>query len=257
MLFRIITPLFLFLAPLLHSYYIGNPKDPDLIPKGFFSGPKSILSYKVSPIDDWTLDRSLYIKGGRSFKKYKNDSNGIEVTAVILERLSILGYFGYESMKGTFYSLTNDELYYETKNLYANYFGAKLLIFERKNVSLGATAKYLHSKGELRELSKNGVLVDRKSNSEVHYDESQVAIMLAYTQNFLIPYGGLFFYNVQGEFLNMPENYSSVPTLDFSNKYNTGVVAGLSVTSKEYFSINAEARLIAEMSLGFEVAIKF
>lgn len=257
MFFRFCVPICLFLTSFLHGYYIGNPADPNIIRKGFFTGPKSIISFKAALIDDWTHDRTMKRKGGRDFKDFEANANGIEGTLCFMHRLNVCGYFGTDSMKGTFYGLSNEELYFKTKNSYATYYGGKLILYEKKNLTFGLSGKYQHAKAKLGRLRNNGTEINVQSNTRLHYDEYQFAFMGAYTLNFLIPYVGLFYYYVDAEFMNLPSGYSSVSRIDITNKYQLGVVAGLTVSSHDLFALSAEVRLLSEMATGIEVAIKF
>ncbi len=241
----------------LHGFYVGNPSDPNIIQKGFFTGPKSIIALKLSLMDDWTFDRYYVQQNGSAFKKYYQNTFGGDITIDLFHRLNLSAFAGGNSINGTLYGLENQTLYFKTNHSYTGYVAAKLLALEWKNFSFGINGKIEESKSKLGTLSNNGVDITIPSNSRYKYNGWQAGLQGSYTLNFLIPYVGWYYYQINGKLINLPVGFSPTTEIKFSNKNRNGLVCGLSISSHTYFSFTAEARLFAELAVGTEVSMKF
>lgn len=246
--FLFIIPIYLFSAP------SGNPSFPSTIEEGFLipdTKPVNIrLGYQISNTSDLLLKFTDQLKEeGYHLNKVKSFCNAGVFTLNIKERLDIYLEMGSFRIEPQF---TTNNNFYITKSendiLYRP--GAKLILFEVSDFSIGADAKYGYFKSHSNYLTENGKPLDE--DLKFLYKEWQISIGLSEKISILRPYIGISYRDSQ-----IKINSFFQEKLKMIYKKREGLFLGSSISLGSYVFLNIEIRLVNERSTTISADVRF
>jgi hypothetical protein len=249
-----------FLFSITSSSYcvsIGNLSAPSIIEEGFFISDDKSINFRLG--FDYTISSDLMFK---FTKELRNDSfcnskiacfspTG-SFTFNIKERLDLYVNLGFGKFYPNFF-WNNDQYYAQTSNGFLWQTGAKFVLIEINDFSLGADIKYFDSRANIDYFSQNHSVLDSR-NSKLIYHGYNLGIGISEKINIFYPYLGIS-YNQKICKLKNISFYQK--KLRLNNRKKVGVFLGTSISKGSYIFINIEGRFINERSLSISGELRF
>jgi major outer membrane protein len=260
---------------------LGNPADPGLYSRGLFFDDCYGYDTCFNPCDpcgcNW-LD-SLSFRFGyygdfvynRHLERDESDDEGdfeharFYTNAALLvlnfcDRLDLFGTFGattgaIETQSST--TLTRLEL--EFASSFSWSLGARAILWECGCTYLGIEGQYFRTSMDLKRLTLAAETSSYPSGVEMRHTEWQLGLGLAQRLNFLIPYVGVKWSRVRGDFdgeiiIIAPPG---ITPPDTKNKNHWGFVAGVTLLDCELAGVTVEGRWGDEKALHVNGQIRF
>jgi hypothetical protein len=245
----------IFFANFLFALPSNNPSSPSIIKKGFFIPTSNWYSLRIGYEGDFVFDRRLIQKKSNqrvnNFKKYLNSA---VLIFNVFNRLDILGIYGETRLKSDWVieEGTNIYSYLEMETRYKRYWscGIKAIFFEWKNTSFSIGGRASYSKPEIMWLSKNGEM-SVLNKFHVKFYEWQADMGISHKIDIFFPYIALKYSRAKADFaiddIIIGPNFQTEIEMESKNKI--GMALGLSLSSENFFLLNAEVRLFDEEAL--------
>lgn len=243
----------------LFSLPSSNPSHPGRIQKGIFSSPKGWFAWRVGYEGDFVLDAKMETLQEKKIDSWKKFSQLCLLTLGLVNRLDCCALLGNSFIDADwrFVDTSNEtfRIAMQTKEDWQWALGAKAILFQWFNASLGIGGRYGYFEAPLKTLKSNGTSLS-KLEAKVECEEWQVGIDFSYKVRFFIPYIGAFYRDAKAHLRNFstPLSPSSSGDLEVRGREPYGLDLGCSISNGKYFLLNVEARLFSEeaMSVSFE-----
>ncbi len=242
----------LILGALGHAAPAGNPASPLLIKDGFLISPVSWIDFRIGYEGNFVSDAKLKQRAGatHSIDKYGLDVNSCVATINIQNRLDLFGTAGSSRIQADWriYPGETYKMECETKYRLIWSAGGTVTLFEWGNAFLGFGGRYLYTRPRLEWLTRNGVAY-APGKAKMRYKEWQIDLSLAYKIDVLTPYLAVKYSRKKatlGEVLSTHITTDDTGILRMKNRIPVGVALGCTITTRKYFMLNIEARLIDE-----------
>ncbi len=249
----------------LHAAPVGNTSAPDIIQEGLFIPCDSWINFRVGYEGDFVADGRMkqFNQGFGRVDSYEQTTNSATVTLNILDRADVYGVFGSSLAKanwrvGNISDGTVHQLDLESKYSFLWGVGARAIVYEWCNTSVGLGGRYSSSHYEPVWLTRDGI-VTAVSSSSFRWREWQVNLDVSYKIDLFTPYIGIKYSNARTH-LN---RFSVAVAADgstsnaFKNRIPVGLYLGCALSSGKYFMINLEGRLIDEEAVTISGDVRF
>ncbi len=241
------------------ALYSGNPDEPDLIDNGLFLQPDSWFAFKVGYQGDYVFNRRLH--AGSSIKEnvdeFQYRMNQGVLTINMMDRLEIFGSVG--AMQAEIQVRPQDDgrmREFQTNGNTTWGAGGRLLMFTWGKVHLGATGSYQSANLPVRWDSLDGETFS--SSAKLYYREWQVAALISYRVEMLVPYIGAVYSTVKANMKHLNSNME-IKHNEFlmRSRERIGIALGCSLTSSTIVDLNVEVRLFDEEAISLAGNIRF
>jgi hypothetical protein len=234
---------------------VGNPSFPQLLDEGYFIPLNGWGNFRLGYEGDFVGDGCLkqYDEGHGRVDNFDQMTNSGTVTINILDRLDLYGVFGSTRVTSdwryTAADLVVSRIELETSYRFLWGVGARAILFEWANTSLGLGGRYSASQMKPVWMTLNGTLKPT-SGTHLYWREWQIDLDMSYKIDLFIPYVGVKYSNAHvhmGTF-SVPISASGSGDLRMKNRKPVGIVVGSALTTGKYFMLNVEARLVDELA---------
>lgn len=239
------------LSSVAQALYYGNPQGPTLLQQGLFlSGKGSWWDLKLGFQEDILLDKRLEsccsVRGRiDDFHGYVNQ--GVIALGVV-ELIEVYGSLGSMKVKVSHHPKPDHaRREYESGDHLAAGFGARAILFQTAQLSLGCDTKFLYAKLPIKWNTLNGVCFP--TGADLYINEWQIGVGLAYQTTFFVPYFAVKYSNVHARISQIRANMQ-LPSDHFkmTNRDHFGLALGCTLTSQKTFDITVEIRVIDEQA---------
>lgn len=267
--------IFLCLSSHVFSINVGNPSNPKIFKKGFFT-KKNFLNFKSGYLFDNTYkssykDEILTEDSTPSYSKII--SNNLILTLNFKKRLDIYSILGSAKLNLDEQIKTNGNLSWGV--------GSKLLFFKKKGFDLAADIKYFRTRQHIDYfIIEKKVFPIETSHFAFTYEELQGSLALSYKVKRFIPYIGITYLRsiisphtgknlLYSMFASEIGNkglirypYPNQDVLDdfttskIKNSKNIGLVVGSSIINSS-ININIESRMFDQNAINISSEVRF
>lgn len=246
----------LFIPRMLFAIFSGNVAESAILEEGFFIPDTFFLNFR--PGFDFQISEELFRfcpaprQNGFHGLKLKGSTPVFTVALNFKEFLDIYGVYGFKD--ATLYFSKGENRYslkLQEKPLYAG--GAKAVVFEIKNLSLGGDFKYFYFEANSDAPVRNEQVV-LSEKCHVKYKGWQISIGLAYRISLFSPYVG-FSVDRWSLHCDLPGLYTK-PEVSAHEKERFNPYFGVAVIDRVFF-LNFEGRLISEKAAIFSAGARF
>ncbi len=255
---------FLFAFFALHAAPVGNPAAPHILKEGVFipyhSGVYGRVGYEGDFVQDARMKQIEESSG--IVDRYTQTSNGAALTLNVVDRLDLYGLLS-SSSTSTNWRYTNDSDYVVRIKLETPYhflwgLGARAILFEWGNLTLGTGGRYEQTGTRLSSLTSDGI-GESVQGTRFHWREWQVDLGLSYHIDILTPYIGTKYSSARTEVVHahVPIAANGSSTTHFENRHVVGLIVGCSLSTGKYFMLNVEGRLFDEEAVSVSADIRF
>lgn len=255
----------LFASTTLCAAPVGNTSAPEIIQEGFFISCDSWINFRVGYEGDFVADGRMkqYNQGHGRVDTYEQWTNSGTVTFNILDRIDVYGVFGSSRTEadwrfGDISDGTVHRIQTETKYNFLWGAGARAIVYEWCNTSLGVGGRYSSCNYQPIWLTTDGVLVDT-SGSHFRWREWQVNLDVSYKIDLFTPYIGAKYSNARTRLKNFNTSISADLTgaNSFKNRIPVGLYVGCALSTGQYFMLNVEGRVIDEEAVTISGDFRF
>jgi hypothetical protein len=254
----------LFVCSALQAAPVGNTSAPDLIEKGMFSACANTVDMRAGYEGDYVADgrMSQYDQGNGRVDSYKQDTNSGTLTCNIQNRMDLYGVFGGSSTSAN-WRFTNpaDNIVRIVVDTHTNFLwaaGARAILVEWCNVSLGCGGRYSSCHYQLSKLTSDGTKAATEG-ALFHWHQWQVNLDFSYKIHLFTPYIGTKYSSERSELshFSVPISASGTGSNVFKNRNPVGLYVGCGLSTGDYFMLNIEGRLIDEEAITISADLRF
>lgn len=249
----------------LYAAPVGNTSAPELIQEGFFISCDSWINFRVGYEGDFVTDGRMkqYDQGTGRVDTYEQWTNSGTVTLNILDRLDVYGVFGSSRTNadwrfGSIADGTVSRIEMETKYNFLWGAGARAILYEWCNTSLGLGGRYSSCNYEPVWLTTDGI-IGSVSGSHFRWREWQINLDVSYKIDLFTPYIGLKYSNARTHLkdFSVPISLAQTTENSFKNRIPVGLYLGCGLSSGQYFMLNIEARVVDEEAVTISGDFRF
>ena len=254
--FWIAAGLLLSLVNGLSAAPVNNPSAPALIKDGFFISPTSWLDFRLGYEGNFVNDAKMK-QTQESFGRvddFKIDVNAGSCTLNFWNRLDLYGIFGAARIRGLWQCSPADALRQvdtETKYRFTWAAGGKVMLFEWGRTALTVGGRYFFTRPKLEWLTWNGSPY-AVGTAKYRFREWQADLGLSHQIDLLTPYLGIK-YSRKNAHLRQVTSVAIATdgsgSIHMRERQKIGMVAGCGLSSRKFFMLNLEVRLIDEEAL--------
>lgn len=234
---------------------VGNPADPKLLENGIIMQSEDAnFSVRAGYQGDFVFDRKL-----KDLDDSEITSHSGIVALNLMKKVDVYGSLGAST--GEFvetYGSTRVE--YETETSWGWGVGAKAILFEKDNTTIGLDGRYFNAEPDLDKIIIDGVSYSVPSGSvtkaSIEYDEYQIALGIAQKFDMFVPYGGVKYSKAKAKLLATISG-TDYASEDADSEDEFGLFVGCSIVPMDSVSINVEGRFIDEEALTVSGQIRF
>lgn len=250
--------LLLWLQTALSALAIGNPAEPQLIEKGFFTPDNWTVGMKLGYQGNFVFDRKLRAFGGAKGRidHFKTTTNQGVLTLGYFNRLEVYGSFG--AISTHFWNRPRSDgkrREFETHDHWIAGGGACFLLAEWGNTGIGVDGKAQVGRPAVKWASVDGAA--HASGAHVRYHEWQVSFAAYHTVDMFTPYIGLKYSNVHADVEGISQAIYSRTHFKMHSRVKYGMALGCSVTPNKKIDLNVEVQLIDEQAITIGGNLKF
>jgi hypothetical protein len=230
---------------------VGNTSFPDLIQKGIFSSPHSTVLLRLGYEGDFVSNGRMNQESGR-VDLYEQWTSSGTVTLDLVRRLDLYGVFGASATKAN-WRFENDilgtitRIKVKTEESFLWAVGARAILIDWRNASLGLGGRYTTSEYGVKELTSNGSSAPT-AGAHMNWQEWQVNVDASYKIRYFTPYIGAKYSEAKAELrdFSVPISSPFSHNNSFHNRSQIGLYLGCTISSGKYFMLNLEGRLLDE-----------
>ncbi len=244
---------------------VGNPSAPDLIQKGLFASSENGIDFRAGYEGDFVADGRMeqFDQGSGRVDTYQQHTNSGTFTMNVLNRLDLYGVFGSSKTKADWRfenssAGTVTRIKVKTKHAFLWAMGARAILCEWWNASLGAGGRYSSCGHSLASLTSNGIS-EPVQGSHFRWKEWQVNLDLSYKIYFFTPYVGAKYSHARTALngCSVPISSSLTGSDSLKNRDPVGFYLGCAISNGSYFMLNLEGRLIDEEAVTASCEFRF
>jgi hypothetical protein len=248
----------LFLTPVVHALYNGNPVEPAAIEQGLFLEEDNLFSAKAGYQGTYVFDRKLRAYDGA---KGRIDQcqllfNQAVVTVNVFDRIEVYGTIG--SMNAFLSHRPHVDMRrreYQTSDHPTWGVGARGLLMNWGNTSLGVNGSYQWGRPHVKWIAVDGV--SQTTAAVLKYREWQVGIGVAHQVDVFIPYISLVYSHVHARMEHLRASVLPRSSFDMRNRDHFGMALGCTLTTERVFDLTVEGRVFDEQAVTLAGNLKF
>jgi hypothetical protein len=264
---RKIVGLLICLAVILFVAYaeaapVGNIATPAVLKKGLvIQNEKGDYGIVAGPEIDVTFDRNLKSQDGDSEAQFYCGKVGI----LLMDKFIAYSVLGAAKAEQKF-KISNNKVKWDTDTNFTWAIGGTVMLWEKAvatpwngTLRVGVDGRYRQAHLDVDKIKLNDTEY-KSTNASVtstHYEfeEWQAALGVSYQVEKLIPYVGVKFSDATGDASTTISG--TTYKIDFDNKDNFGIFAGIDFLAADWGTLNVEGRLIDETALTAGATLRF
>lgn len=261
---KILNTIFLVSLCKVNALYQGNPASCELPALGLFISEESPVSFKIGYQTEYVFDRKMElvshpISAYQPVDRVKFFFNQGEFILNVIDRVEAFATLGIMHLSLKRKPFPSMKISAHSNNNFVWSIGGKALVIFWEKTSLGGEVSYLSSRPHLKKVTLNQK-EKALDSSYLSYNEWQIQLALSQRMNCCSLYlGGAYSYAkldfASALFRELASGYPSCET--YKNIHKLSMVLGLSVSAKKGFTMNLEAKIFGETSIGGNVDVRF
>lgn len=246
---------FILLAPSLFASYIGNPADPAIMNTGIFTMKNPFFKATTGYIFDYISNKNFVPSGDNpaldpTLKRFAIHTQSASVSAILLERLQILGTAGGSKQNAEPTDLISTIVDYHGSYQFSWSAGMKVILLQWGKTYFCTDFNYFaipsSPKSFFKFLNRMNLPLDL-SEQRFYLREWQISAALASRFYFITPYVGTLYLQSKLHINGGPNTEG----IDYYNKKNWGFFYGVTVSITGRLHLNFERRVRDEYAYTF------
>ncbi len=256
-MFRILF--FLIFSINVFALYNGNPSSPGIMEEGFLLTKEGNVTASIGYRGDYCLDRRMRVssKFSGDFERFQYTLQQGVLALDFFDRVDVYGSLGAMRIEALQRPMEGFKNEYETGCRFTWGIGGTALVYQFGNgTAIGIDGKYQRATPNLDWIGVNGFAFGELSGAQIQYSEWQIGLGLSYPIDMFVPYISLKYSNAKADFSSIPPGLLPATNFDAKSRYNFGLALGTTITSRRFFSLNVEVRVIDEEAISIAGTIK-
>ena len=246
----------------LHASYVGNPSSPIILDQGGVITSDYCVNMRISYEGDFVIDAMLEKdkEGSGRVDHFYQDLHFGTVTLSFYDALDVYGSLGQGQIDADWRvssPLLTSLIEICTDYGFAWSIGARGIIWQYCDLTLGIGGRYLQMDPKLSYLTSNGEL--QQTSSNICFKTAQADLCLSYRIDFFIPYIGIKYDSTWAKLttpgVTIADNGQDI--LHFENRNPVGMVIGCTLSTGCQIMASIEARLFNEEAITISGSFRF